>query len=66
MDERTLRILFDLQKFEQNSALQTVLGDVLHRYEEKEPVPLEDDALEFVAAGVQEVRGKKNDGQGTI
>ena len=62
MDKTRLKLLFDYQRFEQNSALQRMIDDSLGRYDSN-PVPIEDDALERVAAGFGDMRERKDDGQ---
>ena len=61
--ERTLKTLFDYQKFEQNSKLQQVIDYVHARYTVRE---LTTDEMEWVsAAGIPEIKpddknGRKN------
>ncbi len=62
MDKTSLKLLFDYQRFEQNSALQRMIDDSLGRYD-SDPVPIDDDALEMVAAGLSDMRERKDDGQ---
>ncbi len=62
MDKTGLKLLFDYQRFEQNSALQRMIDDSLGRYDSN-PVPIDDDALEMVAAGFADMRERKDDGQ---
>ena len=65
--ERSLRFLFDYQKFEQSSSLQTVIDDVIDRYSLCGLISIEDDSLDMVAGGVGEGQEEtKDDGQGTV
>ena len=56
--ERTLKSLFDFQKFEGNSDLQRVIDSTHSRYAVRE---LNMDEMEFVsAAGVPQLPNRKN------
>lgn len=52
MLETTLRTLFDYQRFDQNTALQSVIDEVLDRYAQKELFILSDDQVALAAGGV--------------
>ncbi|MBP5237327.1 MAG: hypothetical protein J6128_07415 [Clostridia bacterium] len=51
MLENSLKTLFDFQRFERSSALQSVINETLDRYSGK-VIPLADDGIAMAAGGV--------------
>ena len=51
MLEKSLKTLFDFQRFERSSALQSVINETLERYPGK-VVALKDESLAMAAGGV--------------
>ena len=51
MLEKSLKTLFDFQRFERSSALQSVINETLERYSGK-VVTLADDSVAMAAGGV--------------
>lgn len=52
MLEKDLKTLFDFQRFERSSALQSVIEETLERYSGNAVVSLADDGLAMAAGGV--------------
>ena len=52
MLEKSLRALFDFQRFEQSSALQSVIDETLERYSGGAVIRLADEGLAMAAGGV--------------
>ncbi len=59
MLEKSLKTLFDFQRFERSSALQSVIDETLERYSGKAVISLSDDGLAMAAGGVGQ-NGKKS------
>ena len=51
MLEKSLKTLFDFQRFERSSALQSVIEETLERYSGNAVVQLADDGLAMAAGG---------------
>ena len=51
MEELSLKTLFDYQRLERNTALQTVIDEVLDRYAHRGMRPLSDDEIALAAGG---------------
>ena len=52
MLEKSLKALFDFQRFEHSSALQSVIDETLERYSGGAVIRLADDGLAMAAGGV--------------
>ena len=52
MLEKSLKALFDFQRFERNSALQSVIDETLERYPGGAVIRLADEGLAAAAGGV--------------
>ena len=63
MLEKSLKTLFDFQRFERSSALQSVIDETLDKYSGKAVISLADDGLAMAAGGVGPNEKKKQSGK---
>ena len=60
MLEKSLKALFDFQRFEHSSALQSVIDETLDRYSGSAVITLADDGLAMAAGGVGQNENKSS------
>ncbi len=60
MLEKSLKALFDFQRFERSSALQSVIDETLDRYSGSAVITLADDGLAMAAGGVGQNENKSS------